>query len=161
MRRFRNVPQQQQKALRSQFSWLGRVHDTQAAPGVQRLSISVFDHWLLEDEALHLLDHVGPEEQQARDNKHANAIRLLTDQFAGLDFVFRGRLKQQPCFREALLPVEFRSNFSQPRFRFAFTQLGAIYYEGYDDTWHLYFTSRDSVEPVCVAAKAAGLFVLD
>jgi len=161
MRRFCNISKPQQEILRSQFPWLLDVHMMKVVPGVHQLSISVFDHWLREEEALLLLANVEPEEQQVRDSKHANAVNLLMSQFQGLDFVFRGRYKQEPSFREVLLPFKFISNFSSPRARFVFPQLGAVYYEGYDDTWHLYYTSQDHIEPVCVAAKAAGLFVLE
>ena len=169
MRRFRNVKVLRQKELSAQFRWLNRVHEMKQPQGVQRLSISVFDHWLSQEEASRLLGEVSQAEQLQRDSKHAELITRLAAQAEMLHYVVRGRQYDRLRFRaftspevsEGYFKPGSASNLRPQMLRTVFPEHGAVYYEGYDDTWHLFFTSRDRVEKIASAAKGVGLYVLE
>jgi len=63
MRNFRNVQSSRQKELEARFWWLPKVHEMALVAGVEKVSISVFDHWLSQEEAEQQLAEVSSEVQ--------------------------------------------------------------------------------------------------
>ena len=158
-RRFQNLPHAQQTILRRQFAWLLAVHDAQPLPpGVSGLAVSVFDHWLSEDEAREHLAHVPPAEQARRDGLHARFAQLVLAQTEALTYVWRGRRKDRAVFRR-FTDVEAPRTGQRP-FRLVLPAWQAVFLEGWDDTHSVFSTSPETVQQVKDCAAACGLFVL-
>lgn len=92
--------------------------------------------------------------------RHAKFVRILLEQFNALNFVFRGCGKTKLVLR-TVLSKKWSSSGHRPRLQLVIPKLEAAYYEGYDDTWHLYYKNREQIEPICKLARSHGLFVLE
>jgi hypothetical protein len=144
------------------------MHETERPAEVQVLSVSVFDHWLSQEEASDLLENVSPVEQTRRDALHAKFCSLLVAGTAALSFVFRGRLKDRPVFRE-FTSVQALSKYCTPHggralghreFQVALPELDCVFYESWDDTNHFFFTKPTAVDTISEWALQSGLYIL-
>jgi len=168
MKLFRNLRPPRQKELERQFPWLHRIHEFEQVPLVRHLSISVFDHWLSHEEAEKQLDGISREEQLRRDTQQFEFCQRLVEQAELVHFKFRGRGQDKPRFR-SFTSRSAAIDYFCPRtlggsrrrkFQVLLPAYGAVFYEGYDDTSHLYFTEEQGVEPFCHLVREAGLHVL-
>jgi hypothetical protein len=147
---------------------LHRIQELEEVSGVHQLSISIFDHWLSREEAEQLLVNVPAQEQLRRDKLHFELSSLLTTQTELIHFVFRGRKRDKPRFKlfdsgngalDYLRPQSLGGKRKQ-QFQVLLPECGAVFYEGYDDTSHLYFTDPELIRSFCNAVHHVGLHVL-
>ena len=168
MRRFRNVDHADQKRLASQFYWLRDVARQEPELAANVLSVSVFDHWLSEREALELLSDVSVAEQSARNKAHASFCSLVAEYTKVLSFARRGLKANRIVFREFTSNTALESYFTpsvisqsvQGRFWFVLPEWNCVYCEGYDDTNHFFYPREGSPPPVESLVEKSDLFLL-
>lgn len=169
MRRFQCLKPQRQAELASQFSWLAAVHEENTLLlEVKTLNLSVFDHWLSEPEAEVLLSESSKEIEARREFSFTNFHSLLIANTEVLSFVWRGPRKDRLRFRSFTSPSTalhyLQPNgsgiYRPPHIRFALPQFSAIYYQGWDNTSHLYISKSVETEAISKWANQAGLHVL-
>lgn len=169
-RRLLNLPEKRQAELRLQFPWLREVHRNEKPSEVQILSVSIFDHWLTREEVEvnDLLLDVLPAEQSRRDALHANFCNLLVTNTSVLSFVFRGQKRDKLVFRR-FASSEALSKYCTPHgaktlkhreFCVALPELDCVFYEGWDDTNHFFFTKPTAVGVITEWALQSGLHLL-
>jgi len=168
MRRLRCLEPRRQQDLASQFHWLAPVQSGELPAGLCMLSLSAFDHWLDGDEALDKLPAGSPLEQHLRDSLHTDFCARLLRETEVLSFTWRGRLKTVPRFRSFtsyaagihyLHPDGARA-LDSPYIQLALPAFSAAYYQGYDDTWHMYLPQQEHAATLTTWAADAGLHVL-
>ena len=138
------------------------------AEGVNVLAVSVFDHWLTEEEADHQLGEVTKEKQIERNRRHFSFLKRLVSETEVLSFRIAGRRKTKiifskfvnidQCLRH-LAPILTASSV-QDRISAALPELHALYIEGYDDTYYLYYREEQLIANFKSWVTDAGLFVL-
>ncbi len=84
MQHFKIVDESLEKELLSIFQNIDKVLDMEETETYTQISISVFNHWLSEEEAFEQLNQVPAKEQQKRDAKHFIFSKLLI--FCALQF---------------------------------------------------------------------------
>ena len=169
MRTFINVEKNRQKILKNQYKWLHEVSEMQMPPAILSLSISYFEHWLSLEEALEFLTDVSAEEQKKRDELFFSFMKELARDFEVDNFTFRGRQKNRPVFRRfisapsatAFLLPKSLGGTRNKAMEFVLNQQDAAFFEGYDDTFHLYFKNREQILPILALAEKCGLHILE
>ena len=170
-RRLHNLPLSRQMELSRQYPWLKDVHTDDPRTDVKILSISVFDHWLSREDACRLLENVPPFEQARREACHAQFCGLLVRGTSVLSFTFRRRRGDRLVFREFTSQAAL-SSYCTPNgarsfggrgtrhFHVALPDLNCVFYEGWDDTHHFFFTDSTSMGPLHKWASQSGLYLL-
>jgi hypothetical protein len=154
--------------IHRQFPALREIQEKDSDGGMQKVAISVFDHWLRDEAEWHLLDCFEGPERVSRDKRleaHWLAIFDLTPVYT---VRFRGRrphkarlvLKRYSSREGFLEQSRWRPKHSPSQF-LVLPELGCIYAAGWDDTNVLYFASRETARPVLDLALSATLHVLD
>ena len=167
-RRLRNLPAVRQRELARQFPWLKALVEDERPKGVQILSVTVFDHWLSRDEACALLENVSSQEQQRRDELLANFCGLLIAATSVLSFTFRGRTDDRLLFREfASQDALFKyctpgggRTLKHRHFSVVLPELNCVFMEGWDATYHFFFTEPTAVDSVTQWAQKSGVYAL-
>jgi hypothetical protein len=168
-RRIANVSKTRQNDLTARFPWLMEVDLNEQRVEVQMLSVSVFDHWLSHEEACEQLENVSANEQSRRDASLADFCARMVAATEVISFVQRGRKGRRIIFRN-FLSKEAASLYCRPRggrafghrhFHVALPELHCALYEGWDDTYHFYFTRSGIAEAAQVWASQSGVYVLD
>lgn len=147
-RRLINVPRKRQNELIGQFPWLRGVHENEKREDVHILSVSVFDHWLSQEDACKLLENIPNVEQVRRDGLLEEFCAKMIGHTEVLSFAMRGRKKDRPVFRafksKAVLKNYCKPNggksFGHRHFCVVLPELGCAFYESWDDTYHFFFT---------------------
>lgn len=167
-RRLKRLSQQHQSALAEQYSWLESVHEFRVPENICVVSVSVFDHWLTENEAREFLVDVSPQEQNDRDRRHAAFCAALIAQDQVLYFSFRGRERKLPIFHAFNSPMSLERyctpkggrTFGHRHFRVALPEMRSAFYEGWDDTNHIYSMGNSAPPLIIDLAGQHGLHVL-
>lgn len=173
LRRFLNVSKEHQRSLTSQFQSsfdaLDNWYDTGILTGIELVSISIFDHWLSQDEArLHLGD-VDEVTQFENNKKLHKFVCSLTSQFDSYLVKFKGRRHNRVSFRkftsnsarEKTLTLQHSEAGNQCRFVLAIPELDALYFEGWDFTHHIYSPNKfemSKIEPLFDVCKVHPLY---
>ena len=126
-----------------------------------RLAISVFDHWLNEEESS-IIENC-PESEKTRRNQNLTAhwqkLFLLTPIFQINE---NGLLKQasdEETFVQESMPLPDKT---AEQFQFIIMpEYKAIYAENWDDTNLLWYQNRGLIKPILKSAKESGLYVLN
>jgi hypothetical protein len=134
----------------------------------KKIAISVFDHWLLKDEALTLLNDVNEEEQRRRDNLRFVFNKIIFDRTICFTYRLKGRYKNHPIFkkftdkRAAYAYIKPNSNFvpSKYLYKLVLPQFEALYFEGWDYTSYFYFKNEKILDTLLNWAKESGLYIL-
>ena len=163
-----NVPKARQEELTRQFPWLMSVDLKAEGDKVQVLSVSIFDHWLSEEEGSVQLENVPAQEQARRDALLADFCARMTDATEVLSFVQRGRRDRRIVFRSfasnAALAAYCRPNggktLGHAHFHVVLPELDCALYESWDDTYHFFFTKPAAVVAARGWAEKSGLFLL-
>jgi hypothetical protein len=155
-------------AIHRQFPLLEQVLEKDSDGGLQKVAISVFDHWLRDESEWHLMDCFNGPERVSRDKKleaHWAAVFDLTPAFT---VRYRGRwpnkaklVLKRYMSRDGLVTQSRFAVRKSPSQFLILPDLGCIYAAAWDDTNILYFTSRDAAAPVFDAATKSGLFILN
>lgn len=168
-RRIVNVSNTRQRDLTAQFPWLMDVDLHEQRADVRILSVSVFDHRLSHEEACEKLENVQADEQARRDALLADFCSRMIAETEVLSFVQRGRQSRRIVFRR-FLSKEVISEYCRPgggkvfghrHFHVILPELGCAFYEGWDDTYHFFFTRSGIEEAARVWASQSGVYVLD
>lgn len=153
--------------IHQQFPLLEEIVEKDSDGGLQKVAISVFDHWLRDESEWHFMDCFNGPERASRDRKleaHWAAIFDITPAFT---VRYRGRwpnkaklvLKRYTSRDGLVEQSKFNAKKSPSQF-LILPELGCIYAAGWDDTNVLYFTSREGAQPIFDAAAESGLFLL-
>ena len=170
MRRFRNLAQSQQSGLRAQFPDIDKVLAVEETDNYSYLAVSVFDHWLDQGEANRLLSNVSNCEQKLRDEKFDQLSRIIISTTDVYNFTIKGKgAKSSIVFRE-FTSDKFKEEYmmsasnyvsSNLFFHVALPELGALYFESWDDTNVFYLRNDDHKDLIKSWANKCGLFCLD
>lgn len=168
MKRFRCLPALKQKQLREQFHGFDRWPVTEVGGVFEQFAVSVFDHWLSEEEAYKELNDVPSGVQFQYDARlHRFACAVASELKAYL-VKWKGRQKQIMTFREftsaqardkCLEPLPYRCSM-YGRFVVVLPEIDAAYVEGWDFTHHISFRNRSKAAALERLALEHGLFVL-
>lgn len=165
-KRLRTLSKAEAEAMLARFPALAHVREKEES-GMERLAISVFDHWLRSSHEWHLLDCAHGPERIARDRKWQAHWQALFDATEVYTVRTRGRwphkqrlqLKQYRDRAFFLQQCRFNS-FTEPRQLVLLPAFDCIYCESWDDTNVVFFHSRDKVQKLLDLAQACGLHCL-
>lgn len=167
-RRIVNIPKTRQHSLTAQFPWLMDVNMNETREDVQILSVSVFDHWLSDQEACEKLENVPTDEQARRDALLTDFCSRMVAATEVLSFAQRGRQFRRIIFRK-FLSTQLIYEYCRPdrgrvfghrHFHVVLPELDCALFESWDDTYHLYFTHRASKMPrVCGHVRVASTYL--
>ncbi len=153
--------------IHEQFPLLERILEKDSDGGLQKIAISVFDHWLRAESEWHLMDCFDGPERMSRDQKleaHWAAIFELTPSYT---VRFRGRWPKKAKLvlkrytsRAGFLRQSKLDTKKAPSQFLILPELECIYAAGWDDTNVLYFKNKETVEPILELAIGAGLSLL-
>jgi hypothetical protein len=168
-RRIVNVSKTRQHSLAAQFPWLMNVNMNETREDVQILSVSVFDHWLSEEEACEKLENVPADEQARRDALLTDFCSHMVAATEVLSFAQRGRRFRRIVFRKFLSPQVIYEYcrpdggkiFGHRHFHVVLPELGCALFESWDDTYHFYFTRPGIKEAASLWARQSGVYLLD
>ena len=167
MRKLRALERPKQLELASEFHWLASVHVLEVPAGVNTAMLSPFDHCLSESEALKLLPADSEKEQFRRDSCFTALFERICCETEILPFVWRGRDKKTLQFRTFTSSTAANRYLRQdgarasdcPYLQFALPALAIIYYQGYDDNGHVYFTDPTQFDTFTGWVSDAHLYV--
>jgi len=154
--------------IHQQFPLLKKVLEKDSDGGMQKIAISVFDHWLRDESEWYLMDRFEGPERIIRDKKleaHWAAIFDLTPAYT---IRYRGRWPNKAKLvlkrytnREGFLSQSRLRMTKRPSQFVILPKLECIYAAGWDDTNILYFKDKEVAKPVLDLAAKAGLFHLN
>ena len=164
MRRFKAVDKVRQKNLEVKFP---RIVDLVVADPMpeqyEYLTISIFDHWLSSEEADDLLSEVGADEQSRRNASFNRFNEIMIKNTEVLLVSLCGIRGSKVRFKEFTFIDAKRAYLAQSGrqvYTVALPALGAVYFEGFDDTNHFFLNEPDSKGQIEDWAEQAGLYVL-
>ena len=177
MRRFFNIKnKERQEALATQFKDLNRWGEDEQFESYKAISLTVFDHWLSEEEAnIQISPDIPKKERQRRDDAFLCFRELLFKNTEVLTYRTKGRDKRSHLSFKAFTSLESGLAYSTPTimragfylaggrvkfFQLVLPQLDAIYLESWDDTNILLYKNNSTLELVKQLAKESGLFCL-
>jgi len=154
--------------ISKQFPNLNDIWQLGADGGMQRVAISVFDHWLDDESEWHLMACFEGEERERRNQKMLAHWAALYDLTPVYTLRYRGRWPAKAktfikryTDRDGFL-IQSRYDKHHPPSQFLIMpDLGCICAAGWDDTNILYFHDKAQAAPVLELASKAGLFVLE
>lgn len=170
MRRLQNFDKQHQALFTSMFPELDKVVAVEYTNKYRFMAVSVFDHWLSEDESDQLLSAVSEKEQILRNQKFDLLSNKIIQSTEVINFTFKGRLaKSRPVFRRFTSEeskkdyMQSASNFVSSNFFFkiALPELEALYFESWDDTNIFYLRNKQHADLIETWANECGLYRLD
>lgn len=170
MRKWINLDRKKQESLKLLFPNLLGVNRCDENHGYEKIAISIFDHWLSNDEGNLLLQNVSKEEQKRRDNLHFLFNKSLVADTETYTFSFKGKWsKKHPVFK-SFRDTKYLHEYVKPNdnyissrfyFRLALPEMNALYFEGSDDTNYLYFKDKSLLADFLKLVEASGLYVLE
>lgn len=165
-KKLRTLSKVEAEAMLARFPTLARVREKEES-GMERLAISVFDHWLCSRQEWHQLDCAHGPERIARDRKWQAHWQALFDATEVYTVRTRGRwphkqrLQLKQYQNRAFFLQQCRFNtFTEPRQLVLLPEFDCIYCESWDDTNVVFFHSRDKVQKLLDLAQACGLHCL-
>lgn len=154
--------------INSQFPELFNLHWHQGETKMERIAISVFDHWLVDESEWHLKECYEGPERINRDKKfefHWQAVFALAPIYT---------IRSRGCWphksKRFLKKYLDRTGFLQqchfdkqnaPSQFIVIPEYDCIYAASWDDTNVLFYHSREKAEPIIDLASRAGLFTLE
>ena len=137
--------------------------------GYKMLSVSVFDHWLTEEEAMGLLQNVSNTLDAQRKSLHYCLNKKIVTSVNAVSFdIHDVEARVLPIFMgfsgpdtacEYVVPSNYDIS-TEFYFRLAMPDLRCLYFEGSDYTNHLYFQQEADVVNILKFAAQCGLSVL-
>lgn len=167
-RRFQNLEKHAQASLISDFPGLSAILSDGFATGYQQVAISVYGHWLSEDEACEGLGDTSIEMQKTNDSRLQSFVCSMTSSHESYLVKRVGRYKRNITFRRfrsapdrniTLTPSHYMLGHAS-RFSFVVPSLSLVYVEGWDFTHHVYMKDPSSIEVLKAEAERAGVYVL-
>ncbi|MEQ4617387.1 MAG: hypothetical protein ABN482_05000 [Corticimicrobacter sp.] len=161
------LAEQDAQHIHRQFPSMRAILEKDSDGGMQKIAISVFDHWLRDASEWHLMNITDSMERNRRNQSMEAHWASLFDLTPIYTPRWRGRwpgkakltLKRYTS-RDGFLAQSRFSPSKAPTQFIILPEQGCIYAAGWDDTNVLYFQNRDNAQPVIQLAVAAGLCVL-
>ncbi|TLU61360.1 hypothetical protein FE810_15220 [Thalassotalea litorea] len=164
MRKFVGVDKKEQLALRKQFPQLLPLIKGETTPEYTLLAISIFDHWLNDEECMEFLHMPQLGEIERRCLVFDQFNKLLMERSSILAFRFKGRIKSLPSFKKfssSGVKYSYMKQTSMGKYKVILPDFDAVYFEGYDDT-NIFFLKDLSVKPIIEKlAEKVGLYCLE
>lgn len=159
--KFKSIDRKTTKSLFKQFPKINKC-DRDFDLVMNAARITIFDHYLNEDEAINLLDNIDSTERYRRDEvwKEFNKSLTISSPCYYVKWVKspqRVLFKQPSSIDKLLVAMEPSDNRG---LLLAFPEFEALYQQYWDDTHLLYFLNQDTVQPLIEIAKKSGLNVL-
>lgn len=155
------------KRINEQFSNLQVILEDGIAAGMQKVAISVFDHWLRDESEWHLMDCFDGPERHRRDQMFEAHWAAIFDLTPAYTLRWRGRWPKKAKLilkhytsREGFLRQTRFDKLKAPTQFLILPELGCIYRAGWDDTNILYYHERTKVDEILKLAFQCDLFVL-
>ena len=164
MRKFLNVSKQRQKVLEAQFPKLLDLAQVNETKEYTYLAVSIFDHWLTQEESMELLGDLDENEIEYRASMFDKFNQLLSEQTEVLTFRFRGINGDKPKFKSFLSQEAQSSYFRQTdmgMYQAVLPEFNAVYFEGYDDTNVFYLRDLSVKSFIESCANKVGLHCLE
>jgi hypothetical protein len=167
-RRFKVVDKPTQTRLVHCFPQLGEILSYEGYSNYQHLSVTVYDHWLSEENAFLQLNNMPIEKQKIYDARLHSFVCNLTGNFESYLVKRVGRHKKNITFRaftsrmareDALRPQPYLVG-DRNRFTFVIPHLKLIYIESCDFTHHVYLRDSASIDTLKNEAEKSGVYVL-
>jgi hypothetical protein len=153
--------------IHQKFPLLEKVLEKESDGGMQKIAISVFDHWLRDESEWYLMDCFEGPERIIRDRKLEAHWAAIFDITPAYTIRYRGRWPRKAKLvlkrytnREGFLSQSRLSMTKRPSQFLILPKLECIYAAGWDDTNILYFKNMELAKPVLDLATKAGLFHL-
>lgn len=151
----------------AQFPELQAIKENEPS-SMSRVAISIFDHWLRDENEWHLMDCFSGAEREQRDKKFREHWSMIFDVTPVYTLRYRGRWQKKAKlvlkrFSEKRFFIErslTRMNKSPSQF-VVLPELHCIYVASWDDTNVLYYADRATVEPILKFAGDVGLHCLE
>lgn len=164
MRKFVGVDKKEQLALGKQFPNLLPLIKGEPTSEYTLLAISIFDHWLNDEECMEFLHMPERDEIERRCLVFDNFNKLLMEQSSIFTFRFKGRKKSLPSFKKfssSRAKCNYMEQTSMGKYKVILPGFDAVYFEGYDDT-NILFLKDLSVKPIIKnLAEKVGLYCLE
>ena len=170
MRLCHNLENFEQKKYSSMFENITEISSISSEHDYECVAVSVFDHWLSEDEALEKLDGADMKEEGRRKALfqafHEEVIRT----YEVFTYTLKGKhSKKRAVFRrfngnEAAMSYLKPKDYRLPSHAYAkivIPALECIYIEGGDYTGNVYFKNHHLAKHLIAIAKRNGLHSLD
>lgn len=164
MRKFINVNKQRQKVLEVQFPKLINLAQVNETKEYTYLAISIFDHWLTQEESKELLGELDTNEIERRSLIFDKFNQLLSQKTEILTFRFGGKNGDKPKFKSFSSPEAQSCYFRQTdtgMYQAILPALKAVYFEGYDDTNVFYLRDLAVKSFIESCANEVGLHCLE
>lgn len=134
----------------------------------KKVCISVFDHWLSQDEAANLifidedLDELKRRRQKFKDfiERIYNQTDLYTWRYKR---PFRFHIQKPSSLKDVFRKCDFQNlwSISGRRYSFLLPEYSAVYKEEWDWTNIIWYTDRAKIEPLLIQAENVGLHTLE
>lgn len=169
MRNFINLSNKRQIELSEQFPDLLKLSCVEETPEYAYLAVSVFDHWLGREDSVRFLDDVPRAEQARRNSLLYSFSKKLAQNTEIINFKFRGKWNRSyPLFR-GFTSTEAMEKYLEPAtshtskdfFRVILPELGAVLFEGWDDTNVFYLRDSSKMNHIKEWASECGIFCLE
>lgn len=169
MRNFKNFDDNKQHFYSDRFPDLEKLLNSEETDAYCYIAISVFDHWLNNEDATKLLSTVPEEEQKQRDLKFERFARKLIGNTEIINFTFKGRWPKSRLVFRSFTSEKAKENYmlSSPKngnsdnfFRVVLAEFEALYFESWDDTNALYFRNERHADVIESWANECGLYRL-
>lgn len=169
MRKFKNLKNERQIELTRQFPDLLKLSCAEETFEYTYLAVSVFDHWLGREKSVKFLDNVPGDEQSRRNNILYSFSKKLAQNTEVINFKFRGRWNRSyPLFRGftsiGALEKYLEPAISHPKknfFRIILPELGAVFFESWDDTNVFYLRDSSKINLIREWAIECGMFCIE
>ena len=160
MRHFKIVDVPLEKELISIFKNISKVLEMEENETYSQISISVFNHWLSEEEAFEQLNQVSANKQLERNAKHFVFSELLIKKFKVFGYIYLKKT-EETRFVEFISDRELLKYMKQgSRFYIVIPEIESIYTYGFDDTNHLYYKNKNVLEQIEPLIKHASLYLI-
>jgi len=168
MRHFKRVSKNLNAEILAVFPGILDLYEMSEINGYSKLSISVFSHWLSQNEAIDEIDEVSTYKIKKNNEKlHSFTVALIESTTCYLIKII-GLKKDTVTFRELLSPLKLNKAIlptphligDKWRFVLAIPSLEIIYFEGSDFTHHIYYKDIKKIEPIYSLVKNNELHVL-
>jgi hypothetical protein len=153
--------------IHQQFPLIREIFEKDSDGGMQKIAISIFDHWLNDESEWHLMDCFDGPERVRRDKTFEAHWAAIFDQTPVYTVRWRGRWPKKTKLvlkrytsREGFLQQSRFNKLKSPTQFLILPELGCIYAAGWDDTNILYFHDSGKAQPVLQLACEAGLHTL-
>ena len=163
---FKKVSKEKEKEINILFPNIKNLITDYDDIGFNYLGITVFDHWLNRDEANKELGEDEPQYLKKDRNNKLYKFNIDINRNFELYYVrIRGRQKDNIVYRhinydKCLSPGIHGYGWGHMSI-FVLPKLKAVYFEGYDYTYHLYYQDKKLLDKFLSKAKENNLFALE